>query len=278
MKIVVTADSTCDIPKSLIEKYKIIIFPLTVIMGEQEYRDGVNIDSNTIYQFVDKYKILPKTSATTTYEYKEVFQKLKEEYDAIIHFSLSFEISSTGNNALLASQEFENVYVIDTKSLSSGSGLLVLSCAEKVQKGLPLEQILEECRKEVDKVQCSFLINKLDYLKKGGRCSAIAFIGAKLLGLKVLIQLFDGKMDKGGIYKGKYSVCLSKYLKDMIEKYPPNLNRVFVTSSSPMPGIRDAFVEEVRALGFKDVIVQDAGATICSHCGPETIGVLYLKQ
>lgn len=278
MKIAITADSTCDIPKYLIEENNITIIPLRVITGEEEHKEG-EITSSELYNYVAENKILPKTSAISDFEYKEVFSKLREEYDAVIHFALSYEISSTGSNAERASKELENVYVIDTRSLSSGSGLLVLSCADKIKAGKPIEIILEEIKEEVNKVQASFLINKLDYLKKGGRCSAVTYMAASLLKLKVHIMLEDGKMIKGGVYTGKYDACLTKYLKDTMEKFPPNFEgRVFVTSSSPMEGIREKFSEEVKATGFKDVIIMDAGATICSHCGPETIGVLYMTK
>lgn len=278
MKIVITADSTCDIPQNLVEKNNIHIIPIAIIMGDKEYLEGVNISRLDIYDFVDKNNILPKTSARGSYEYKEVFEKLKKEYDAIIHFSLSFNISCTGDNALQASKEFENVHVIDTKSLSSGSGLLVLSCADKIKKGLPLEQILEEIKQEVDEVQASFIISNLNYLKKGGRCSAIALLGANLLGIKIQIQLIDGKMQPTEKYVGKISACLEKYLSNLIKEYPPKLNRVFVTSSSAMLGIREKLVKQVKSLGFEEVIEMDAGATICCHCGPGTIGVLYMKK
>ncbi|MDD2445451.1 MAG: DegV family protein [Clostridia bacterium] len=278
MKIVITADSTCDIPQNLVEKNNIHIIPIAIIMGDKEYLEGVNISRLDIYEFVDKNNILPKTSARGSYEYKEVFEKLKKEYDAIIHFSLSFNISCTGDNALQASKEFENVHVIDTKSLSSGSGLLVLSCADKIKNGLPLEQILEEIKQEVDEVQASFIISNLNYLKKGGRCSAIALLGANLLGIKIQIQLIDGKMQPTEKYIGKISACLEKYLSNLIKEYPPKLNRVFVTSSSAMHGIREKLVKQVKSLGFEEVIEMDAGATICCHCGPGTIGVLYMKK
>lgn len=278
MRIVITADSTCDIPQNLVKKNNIHIIPITIIMGDKEYLEGVNISRLDIYDFVDKKNILPKTSAKSAYEYKEVFEKLKKEYDAIIHFALSFNISSTGDNALQASKEFENVYVIDTKSLSSGSGLLILSCADKIKKGLPLNQILEEVRQEVDNIQASFIISKLNYLKKGGRCSAITLFGANLLGIKIQVQLIDGKMQPTKKYVGKISVCLERYLNDLIKEYPPELNRVFITSSSAMLGIRGKLIKRVKALGFKEVIETDAGATICCHCGPETIGVLYMKK
>ncbi|MBR3790321.1 MAG: DegV family protein, partial [Clostridia bacterium] len=131
---------------------------------------------------------------------------------------------------------------------------------------------------ESKRVQASFLISKLNYLRKGGRCSSVAAFGANLLGLKILIQLQDGKMNATKKYMGKIEGALSKYLKDMVAECPPDMGRVFITSSSKMPGVREGFVEEVKALGFKEVYVSDAGSTICSHCGPGTIGVIYMKK
>ena len=278
MKIAITADGTCDISKKYAEEHNITLTQIAVIMGDKEYIEGINIVPQDIYNFVEKNKVLPKTSAKSSYEYKEVFERLRKDYDAVIHFAISFGVSSSGNNALQASKELDNVYVVDTKSLSSGSGLLVMSCVDKIKKGLPLEKILKEIKEEIEKVQASFLINKLDYLKKGGRCSAIALFGANLLGIKIRVELVDGMMQPAKKYVGKFPVCLSKYLQDIVKEYPPELNRVFVTGSSAMPSIRENLIKEVKALGFKEIIDMQAGSTICSHCGPETIGVLYMKK
>lgn len=276
MKIVLTSDNTCDIPKNLIEKYDIKIIIIPVIMGEDEYRD--DIDGKKIYDYVSKTGTLPKTAALSEYDYKEFFEKHLENADAIIHFALSFGISATGPNAVKATKDMENVYVIDTKHLSSGSGLLVLNAVDKISEGKDIKQIVEELKAEAENMQTSFLINKLDYLKKGGRCSAVAAFGANLLGLKIMIKMVDGKLQPGKKYMGKMDIALSKYLKDLIKENPPVYNRVFVTSSSEMKGIRDKLVEEVKALGFKEVLTADACSTICSHCGPDTIGVLYQKD
>lgn len=276
MKIAITADDTCDLTDELVKENDIQIFHIPVIMGEEEYLDGVS--SEKLYDYVDKTGVLPKTAALSSFDYKERFEKLLKDYDAIIHFSLSFGISSTGNNALNASKELENVYVIDTKSLSSGSGLLVLSCVDKIKEKKDIQTIVKELNEEADKIQASFLISKLNYMKKGGRCSSIACFGANLLGIKICIQLVDGVMQATKKYIGKIDSCLSKYLKDIITEQSPNLKRAFVTSSSPMPGVREVFAQEVKKLGFENVYVSNASATISSHCGPNTIGVLYLAQ
>ena len=276
MRIAITADDTCDLPQELIQQNNIILSYIPNILGEEEYRGGLT--SDMIYDYVDNTGELPQTAAASSYNYKEIFEKALETHDAVIHFSLSSGISTSFNNAKKAASELNNVYVIDTQSLSSGSGLLVLSACDKVKAGLPIEQIVEEVNQEAKRVQASFLISKLNYLKKGGRCSSVAAFGANLLGLKILIQVQDGKMNATKKYMGKIEGALSKYLKDITLECPPDMGRVFITSSSKMPGVREGFVEEVKALGFKEVYVSDAGSTICSHCGPGTIGVLYMKK
>ena len=277
MKIGISADSTCDLPKELIEKYDITIVPLYVNLGEDQYTEA-EITYKEIYDFVDKTDVLPKTSARNVEEYKEIFSKLREKYDAVIHFSLSFESSSTGTNALQASKELENVYVIDTKQLSSGSGVLILSAIDKINAGKPLSEILTECENEANRVQSSFIISKLNYLYKGGRCSAVAMFGANLLKLKIRIQLINGKMEATKKYMGPLKNVLPKYVDDIIKEKPPIMKRCFVTSSSPMEGIKEEIIKKVKALGFEEVYSMQAGATICSHCGPETIGILYLSE
>ena len=277
MKIGISADSTCDIPKEYIEKYDINIIPLKVNLGDDEYTEA-DISYLKIYEFVDKTGQLPKTAAVSQVEYEEYFTKLKEKYDAVIHFSLGHKISCTGENAEKASKEVKDVYVIDTKSLSSGSGILVLSCADKIAQGLDVNKIISEIKEEAERVQASFIINKLNYLYKGGRCSAISMFGANLLKLKIRISLVNGKMEPTKKYRGNLKDVLPKYVDEIIEEKPPLLKRCFVTSSSPMEEIKPSIIEKVKALGFEEVIPSQAGATICCHCGPETIGILYLGK
>lgn len=276
MKIAITADDTCDLPKDLIEKKDIYLSYIPNILGEKEYRNG--LPSDEIYEYVTQTGILPKTAALNSQDYKEFFEERLKNHDAVVHFSLSSGISSSYSSAKRGAEECQNVFVVDTKSLSSGSGLLVLLACDLREEGKTAEEIFQTLQAQTDKVQASFLISKLDYLKKGGRCSSITAFGANLLGLKIMIEVKDGKMGAGKKYMGKMENALSKYLKDLVANETPDFNRVFVTSSSKMPGIREKLVEEVKALGFKEVLVSDAGSTICSHCGPGTIGVLYMKK
>ena len=276
MKIAITADDTCDLPKDLIEKYDITLSYIPNILGEKEYRNG--LPSDEIYEYVAQTGILPKTAALNSQDYKEFFEEKLKNHDAVVHFSLSSGISNSYSSAKRGAEECQNVFVVDTKSLSSGSGLLVLLACDLREEGKSAEEIFETLQAKADKVQASFLISKLDYLKKGGRCSSVAAFGANLLGLKIMIEVRGGKMGAGKKYMGKMENALSKYLKDLVANEVPDFNRVFVTSSSKMPGIREKLVEEVKTLGFKEVLVSDAGSTICSHCGPGTIGVLYMKK
>ena len=278
MKICISCDSTCDIPKDLLEKYDIHLMPITIMLGTEEHHDGIDVTPEDIFNFVDKTNELPKTSAVNVYEYTEYFKKLRQQYDAVIHFSLSFAISSTGNNARLASNDVDNVYVIDTKSLSSGSGLLALSCVDKIKEGKDIKTIVKELEEEANKVQASFLLDTLRFLHKGGRCSGIALLGANVLKIKPRISLVDGKMQVTKKYRGNIEDALLKYADDLLKEVPPNKKRVFVTYSSPVEPTRTKLLEKLKNYGFEEVLESSACATICTHCGRKTLGVLYIAE
>lgn len=279
MKIRISADSTCDLSQELIEKYNITKMPIIVTLGETEYQDGVNITTDTLYEYIDSTGTLAKTAARSIYEYQEHFRQMLKSCDHVIHFSLSFKLSATGSNALKASEEIgaDKVTVIDTKSLSTGSGLLILSAAEKIAEGKDLETIKREILTEREKVQASFLVDTLKNLHKGGRCSSIALLGANLLKIKPRISLIDGEMKVTKKYMGNINSSLLKYVKDILVECPPNKSRVFVTSSSDIP-ISDTIVEMMKEAGFSEVLTTRAGCTVCTHCGKNTLGILYLKD
>ena len=276
MKIAIIADDTCDIPQKLIEKYNIYLVHLSNILGSTEYRG--ELTGEMIYDYVARTGNLPQTAAPSSVIYKEEFEHLLKSHDAVIHFSLSSGISSSYNNAVMASKELENVYVVDTLSLTSGSGILALKACEMAEAGKQPSEIVEEIEKLRDKVQASFLISKLDYLKKGGRCSSIAMFGANLLGLKILVQIQDGKMKATKKYMGKLGLALQKYLSDMVKEKPPVLDDVFIISSSDMTAETAGLLADLKALGFKNIWEKPAGSTICSHCGPGTLGIVYLEM
>lgn len=278
MKIIVTTDSTSDLPKEMVEKYNIGIMPLIVNLGETEYFDGVNLTVRNIFDFVNKNGILPKTAARSSFVYQEFFENFmkKNDADALIHFSISSEFSSSYSNAKIASANLKNVYVINTSSLSSGSGLLVLSCIDKINEGKDLKVILDEITSEVPKVQASFIISNLKYLYKGGRCTAIAVFGANLLMIKPKIKLLNGKMAVDKKYMGKYQSVVLKYVQDLISDYKnANKKRVFITFTTKDDELNLKIAELLKNAGFKEIILNFAGSTIASHCGENCIGVLF---
>lgn len=281
MKIVITADSTADIPQNLQKELEIYINPLIVNLGEDEFfDDGINITNEKIYSYVARTGILPKTSAINSFSYKEFFEKVakKTKADKIIHFSLSSKLSSTCLNAKNAASELGFVEVIDTLSLSTGSGLLVLSAADKIKEEKDFETIINEIKQEVNRVQASFVIDSLEYLHKGGRCSAVAVFGANFLRIKPKIKLVEGKMTVDRKYIGKYEIVVQKYVEDLLEEYKnPVLDRVFITYTIENKELNEFIRKKLEAKGFKQIINNMAGSTITSHCGKNTLGVLFIN-
>lgn len=279
MKIGISADSICDLTPELLEKYAVHLMPMVITLDDQEFEDGININQDQLFEFTEKTGRLPKTSARSSYEYIEHFEKLLQEYDHIIHFSISFKISSTGNNAVVASKEIgdNKVTVIDTKSLTTGAGFLTISCAEKIKAGENLEDIVAELEQEKEKIQASFLVDTLKFLHKGGRCSSLALLGANLLKIKPRISLVDGEMKVTKKYIGNIEVSLIKYMNDLLKECPPNKKRAFITYSSFMP-VANEIEQKLKEFGFKEVIQTFAGPTICTHCGKKTLGIIYEKE
>ena len=280
MKIKITSDSTCDLSREQIAKYGIHVMPLAVAMGENNYRDGVDITPEQIYAHVAKGGDLPKTAANNIAEYAEVFGKYAAEYDAVIHLNISSDFSSCHQNACVAAEDFENVYVVDSRNLSTGHGLLVIRAYELAEEGKSGAEIAETLRGMADRVDASFILNQLEYLKKGGRCSALTVLGANMLKLKPCIEVKDGKMGVGKKYRGNFEKCLKEYIVDRLSgRDDLELDRVFVTHSGISKELVDLAVNTVRELQpFKEICITQAGCTVSSHCGPDTIGVLYIHK
>ena len=280
MKIKITSDSTCDLSREQVAKYDVHIMPLAVAMGENNYRDGVDITPEQIYAHVAKGGDLPKTAANNIADYQEVFAKYSKEYDAVIHLNISAEFSSCHQNACLAAEDFENVYVVDSRNLSTGHGLLVIRAYELAEAGKTGAEIAEELRHVADRVDASFILNQLEYLKKGGRCSALAVLGANMLKLKPCIEVKDGKMGVGKKYRGAFDKSMKDYIRDRLaDRDDLELDRIFVTHSGIDKELVDLAVNTVRELQpFKEICITQAGCTVSSHCGPDTIGVLYIHK
>ncbi len=279
-EIIITCDSTADLPIELCEKYNIGVIPLGVTLGDTTYQDGVNITPDEIYAHHEKTGELPKTTAANVGDFIDFFTPFVEAGKTVIHFPISSEMSSTYNNALLASAEWENVHIIDSKNLSSGIGLIVVAAAEMAQNGATAEEIVSKSEKLVKCSDASFVIDNLEYLHKGGRCSAVAMLGANLLKLKPCIDVTNGKMDVSKKYRGKYGEVLKQYVSERLANLDNIDNtRIFVTHAGCADEIVNAVVEHVKEYNFfKEVIVNRAGCTISSHCGADTLGILYIRK
>lgn len=280
LNTVITSDSTTDLSRELRERYNVSVMPLKITLGDKTYTDGVDITPDDIYVHHDKTGELPKTSATNVGDCLEFFKPFTDAGKTVIHFTISSEMSSTYNNACLAAEELGNVYVIDTKNLSTGGGLLVVAAAEMLNAGLSAKETVEKTRALAPCVDASFVIDSLEYLYKGGRCSALAMFGANLLKLKPCIQVKDGKMDVAKKYRGKFSEVLKQYVKDKISDYSDiELDRVFITHAGCDPQLVNEIVELVRKeVPFKEVFMTRAGCTVSSHCGANTLGVLFIRK
>ncbi len=278
MKIAISAESTIDITKELVEQYDIKIVPFGVFLGDELKYDG-EITVDDIIEFVDTNNILPKTSAINEMQYAEHFEEIKKDYDAVIHISLSSELSSACNNAINASKQFENVYVVDSRSLSTGIALLALYAAEYAKTEPDPKIVYEKVCARVPSLQVSFELNRLDYLYKGGRCSGLAYFGANLLKIRPQILVKDGKMISGKKYRGSFDHVVKNYVNDTLETFnTPDLSVVFLTYTTAPQNVLDDVYATLKERGFETIYVTRAGATVTSHCGENCLGILYFND
>jgi DegV family protein with EDD domain len=278
--VIIASDSTCDLSAELIERYQIKILPLGVSLGDQHYHDGVDITPDMIYENYEKTGMLPKTAALNIAEFDEFFAKETAAGNEVVLFTISSDMSSTFNNARVASQEYEGVYPVNTQNLSTGGGLLVLAAAEMAAEGKSGKEIAEACTALREKVDASFVIDNLEFLHKGGRCSAIAAFGANLLSLKPCVTVRDGKMGVGKKYRGKFHMTLKQYIADRIgDGSDIDTSRIFVTHAGCDAAIVDACVKQVQDMGlFDEILITRAGCTVSAHCGRNTLGVLFIRK
>lgn len=275
--IKITADSICDLSKEILAKYDFNILPMYVHLGDDEERDNAGIDEK-IYEYFRQTKKTPKTSAISVPDYIEFFKANLPKGGSLIHFVISSEISSTYQNAINAAKEFKDVYVIDSRSLSTGTAVSMLRAAKYREEGMSAEAIVERINDEIYKVQASFIINNLTYLHRGGRCSGTAKLFATALHIKPQIVLKDGKMQPGKKFMGNFSMCVKKYVDYTFATNPnPDLSVCFITHTKMTdPKIVDAIRQQIAAhYTFQEVIETVAGGTITAHCGENTIGILY---
>lgn len=278
MKVCISAESTIDLPKELLVRYNIRTTPFGINFNDKLVEDGEGV-SKEIFEFVDKSKVLPKTSAVSPGQYENYFNELKQEYDAVVHISLSSQISCAYNNACLVAGEMENVFVVDSKNLSTGIALLAIYASSLVEKGLSALEIKDLVLASVNKVRTSFVLDQLKYMYKGGRCNAVTLLGANLLKIKPQIIVNNGKMGVGKKYRGSLVKVIEAYTNDVIaEMKNPDKSIVFITHSSSMPEEEKIVEEKLKAEGFEVVYNTYAGGTICSHCGPGCLGILYMEK
>lgn len=277
--IKLTADSTCDLSLALREALAVELIPLSVTLGDRTGLDGVDISPSDIFAYVDAGGSTPQTAAVNLAQYHEVFSRLSAQHDAVIHISLSSALSASFQNASLIASEFPNVFVIDSQNLSTGSGLLLLEADELRRAGKTGSEIADALRELVPKIEASFVIDTLEYLHRGGRCSTLAAIGANLLRLKPCIEVADGGMRVGKKYRGSIGLCIQNYVRDRFEgRDDIRRDKIFITHCACDDALVREVSDQVRAYGFENIHVTSAGCTISSHCGPGTLGVLFIRK
>lgn len=280
MKIKITADSTCDLSKELIEKYSIGIVPLKVQKGGKYFSDGIDIVPEDIFSHVANGGDLCATAAANVEDYADIFSKYAADYDAVIHINIGSGFSSCYQNACIAAEEFDNVYVVDSQNLSTGQGHIVLEAAERSVDCTDAAALADYLRELAKRVEASFILNRLDYMVKGGRCSMVAALGANLLKLKPCIEVADGAMRVAKKYRGSYAKCLTDYIRERLSGRDDIVrDKLFMTYTPVEHSDLEVARKAVKEFGgFDRVMETTAGCTVSCHCGPATLGVLFIRK
>lgn len=278
--IQITADSTCDLGASIAER-GIEIMPLSVILGTDSFLDGVSITPQDIFSYVENTKQLPKTAAPSAGDYEDFFSKYVNEGKTVIHVSISSKSSAACSYAQKAAEKFGGkVFVVDSRALSSGQGLLVMKLCDFKESGMSAGEIVKEAEKLIPKINTSFVPDRLDYLYKGGRCSRMAMYGANILKIHPLIEMEDGQLVAEKKYRGSMQKCISAYIADLAEKYPAyDGTRCFITHSSADAELVECARQKVAEYFTFDTVLETvAGSVITGHCGRNTLGVLFIAK
>lgn len=281
--VVITADSTCDLPVDIIEQNNIIITPLTVLLGDDSYRDGIDCFPADIYDYVKQTGVLPKTAAVPPSVYYEIFEEMTKSGKSVVHIGLSSAISSSYQNACIAAAEFDNVYCVDSKSLCTAMGLLVLKACDFRAKGFDARKIANRVNSLVPKVSTTFVLDNLEYLHKGGRCSGVAKFSANVLGIKpsIAVDSKKGTLDVAKKYRGKIDTVYKQYINDCLNDVGKiDTSRIVIADSGGVSPDIISFARGVIAgkANFGEIITADAGCTISSHCGPKTLAIFYIRK
>ena len=280
MKIKILSDSTCDLSQELIAANDITIVPLTVIKNDEEFKDAVTITPDVIFDHVANGGSLCTTSANSVGEYEEWFAKFAGDYDGIIHINIGSGFSSCYQNACLAAGEFDNVRVVDSMNLSTGQGLVVLEACRLAKEATDLDELADQIRAYTERVEASFLLSRLDYMVKGGRCSSVVALGANLLNLKPCIEVKNGKMSVVKKYRGNFDKALAMYVKDRLADREDLVGDIlFITKTPVSDECYCAVMKAVSEYGKFDTVYEtNAGCTVSCHCGPGTLGVLFVRK
>lgn len=283
MRIAISAETTIDLPKSLLQEFDIHTLPFALIMGEDQYMDG-EVGKDDLYAFVKKTGQLPRTAAVNEFQFEEFFAELLKTHDEVVHFALSSKISAAYKNAASVAQKEEfkgKVHVIDTLSLSTGIALLAIYGSKLVKAGKTSEEIVSAVKERIPHDQTSFVLETLDYLYKGGRCTALQRFGANLLAIKPQIIMTNGSMATGKKYRGNIERAIQAYVEDTLKEFPnfdPSLIFITTTMDADKQGIIETVRKRLEKEGFERIEVTTAGGTIACHCGPNTLGILYLND
>ena len=280
MKIKIISDSTCDLSPALLAEHDIALARLTVIKGDEQFVDGETITPADIFAHVAAGGDLCSTSAYSVGQYEDLFAQYAKDYDGIIHINISSHFSSCHQNACIAAEDFPNVRVIDSMNLSTGQGHVVLEACRLAKECEDLDEIADKLKAFAPRVEASFLLDQLKYMVKGGRCSSATALGANLLNLKPCIEVRDGKMSVVKKYRGSYAKCLASYVKDRLaDREDIVRNELFLTYTPVTDECLTAVKETIDAYGnFQTVYETTAGCTVSCHCGPSTLGVLFVRK
>ena len=279
-KVIITCDSTCDLTPEQYAEFGVRPLPLYIRLGEDEYRDGVDIDTAGLFTRIKACGQMPKTSALSMDDYIKVWKPIIDAGDEVVHINISSEFSACHQNAHLAAQELGHVYPVDSLNLSSGSGHLAIDASFMAKEGKSAKEIADALNQKREKLNVSFVLETMEYLAKGGRCPSIAAFAAGLLRLRLCIEVHDGKMGVGKKYRGKMDTVLCDYVRECLTAAGEvELDRIYITHS----GVSDEIIEKVRQAilavqPFKRILVSTAGCTVASHCGPGTLGILFYNK
>ena len=281
-KIIISTDSPADVPPKIREKYGIRVIPLHILLDGKCYEDGVNITTADLIAFYKETGKLPTTSAVSLAEYSDFFKEWTADGSSVVHLSFTSKLSSTHQNALLAAEEFDNVYVVDSKSLTTGITLLCIKAAEMAAAGYDAQTIAHEMEYKREKVVTTFVLDKLEFLYKGGRCSGLAALGANILGIKPSIVMQDGELVVGKKYRGKIENCQMQYVRDLLAQYAGQMDtdRVILCHTE---GVSDAQLKALqkeihKTVKFKEYITCGVGCTITTHCGEKTFSIEFMLK